>query len=87
MVDSAVHPHAIGAVRLAELKDAGVQAVSLSLDGSTAAAHNGVRGVPGTFDATLEALGWGPTTWAFPCRSTPWSPRPRHPTCRPSTSC
>ena len=61
MVDSAVHPHAIGAVRLAELKDAGVQAVPLSLDGSTAAAHNGVRGVPGTFDATLEALGWANT--------------------------
>ncbi len=44
--------------RLAELKSAGVAAISLSLDGSTAAAHDGLRGVPGTFDATLEALDW-----------------------------
>ena len=44
--------------RLAELKDAGVQAISLSLDGSSAEAHDGVRGVPGTFEATLEALEW-----------------------------
>jgi radical SAM protein len=42
--------------RIFWMKDAGVQAISLSLDGSTAAAHDGVRMVPGTFDATLEAL-------------------------------
>lgn len=46
------------AQRLAELRDLGVAAISLSLDGATAAAHDGLRGVPGTFDATLEALGW-----------------------------
>jgi radical SAM protein len=44
--------------RLAEVKADGVQAISLSLDGSTAAYHDGVRGVPGTFEATLEALRW-----------------------------
>jgi radical SAM protein len=44
--------------RLAELKADGVAAISLSLDGSTAAAHDGLRGVPGTFDATLEAMDW-----------------------------
>lgn len=38
------------------MKEIGVQAISLSLDGSTAAYHDGVRMVPGTFDATLEAL-------------------------------
>lgn len=44
--------------RLAELAQAGVQAISLSLDGSNAALHDGVRGVEGTFDSTLEALQW-----------------------------
>ena len=38
------------------MKDVGIQAISLSLDGSTAEYHDGVRMVPGTFDATLEAL-------------------------------
>lgn len=44
--------------RLAEVKADGVQAISLSLDGSTAEHHDGVRGVAGTFDATFEALDW-----------------------------
>jgi radical SAM protein len=44
--------------RLAELRDDGIAAISLSLDGATAASHDGLRGVPGTFAATLEALGW-----------------------------
>ncbi len=42
--------------RLADLKELGVQAVSLSLDGSTAARHDGIRQVDGTFDATVQAL-------------------------------
>ncbi len=42
--------------RLESLREAGVQAISLSLDGSTAGAHDGVRQVPGTFDATMELL-------------------------------
>ena len=41
--------------RLVELRDAGANAVSLSLDGATAATHDGFRGVPGVYDATLEA--------------------------------
>ena len=42
--------------RIADMAALGVQAMSLSLDGSTAAHHDGVRQVPGTFDATLRAL-------------------------------
>ncbi|HBX80152.1 MAG: TIGR04053 family radical SAM/SPASM domain-containing protein [Propionibacteriaceae bacterium] len=42
--------------RMAEFVEDGVQAISLSLDGSTAALHDGLRGVPGTFDATMQAL-------------------------------
>lgn len=38
------------------MKEIGIQAISLSLDGSDAAFHDGVRMVPGTFEATLEAL-------------------------------
>ncbi len=44
------------AQRLDELRKDGVATVSLSLDGSTAATHDGLRGVPGTFDATLAAV-------------------------------
>ncbi len=44
--------------RLAELAADGVQAISLSLDGSDADRHDGLRGVAGTFDATMTALGW-----------------------------
>ncbi|MEX0913430.1 MAG: TIGR04053 family radical SAM/SPASM domain-containing protein [Demequina sp.] len=42
--------------RMAQVQQAGVQAISLSLDGSDAAHHDGVRGVTGTFDATVAAL-------------------------------
>ncbi|MCL1900271.1 MAG: TIGR04053 family radical SAM/SPASM domain-containing protein [Promicromonosporaceae bacterium] len=42
--------------RLAEVQAAGVQAISLSLDGASAASHDGLRGVPGTFEQTMEAL-------------------------------
>ncbi|MDR0483108.1 MAG: TIGR04053 family radical SAM/SPASM domain-containing protein [Cellulomonadaceae bacterium] len=44
--------------RLAEVQQHGVQAISLSLDGATAEFHDGLRGVPGTFDHTMEALEW-----------------------------
>lgn len=43
---------------LARLVDAGVQAISLSLDGSSAEHHDGLRGVQGTFEQTLVALDW-----------------------------
>ena len=41
-------------VVIADLASLQVAAMSLSLDGSTAAAHDGRRGVPGTFDRTLH---------------------------------
>lgn len=41
---------------LAQMVEHGVQAISLSLDGATAAKHDGIRQVPGTFDATMQAL-------------------------------
>lgn len=37
------------------LRDAGVEAISLSLDGSTVERHDAIRGIPGTFERTLEA--------------------------------
>ena len=37
------------------LRAAGVEAISLSLDGSDSARHDGLRGVPGCFDLTLRA--------------------------------
>jgi AdoMet-dependent heme synthase len=43
---------------LARLKFHGIEGVGLSLDGSTAEKHDSIRGVPGTFDRTLEAMDW-----------------------------
>jgi AdoMet-dependent heme synthase len=43
---------------LAKLKEHGVEGLGLSLDGSTAARHDSIRGVPGTFDLTMRAMGW-----------------------------
>src|SRR5262245_54806087 len=37
------------------LKDAGVESLALSLDGSTAPKHDALRGVPGCFTRTLDA--------------------------------
>ncbi len=39
---------------IGRLKRAGVAAISLSFDGSDAARHDALRGVPGCFDRTLE---------------------------------
>ena len=44
--------------RLAALKAAGIQTMSLSIDGSDAARHDGFRGVPGTFEMTIRAVEW-----------------------------
>ncbi len=38
----------------ARMAHAGARAVSISLDGASPATHDGFRGVPGVFDATLE---------------------------------
>jgi radical SAM protein len=40
------------------LRDAGVQSMSLSLDGSTAGRHDTFRGVPGCFETTINAARW-----------------------------
>jgi len=45
------------AEEIRRLKAAGVDAISLSLDGSDAARHDGLRGVPGCFRRTLAAAG------------------------------
>ncbi len=44
--------------RLAELADAGLDQLAFSLDGSTAARHDGFRQVPGTFARTMQAVSW-----------------------------
>jgi len=44
-------PEAIG-----QMVSRGVKAVSLSLDGATAATHDGIRGIPRHFDATVPAI-------------------------------
>jgi len=44
--------------RLESLKASGIQAISLSIDGSNAQLHDTFRGVPGTFDYTVRAAGW-----------------------------
>ena len=40
------------------LKQHGVEGLGLSLDGSSAERHDSIRGVPGTFDRTIQALRW-----------------------------
>jgi len=47
--------HLLTPDKIRALKAAGVEAMSLSLDGSTAERHDGFRGVPGTFARTLDA--------------------------------
>jgi radical SAM protein len=43
---------------LTSLRGAGIQNISLSLDGSNAERHDGFRGVPGTFETTIQAARW-----------------------------
>lgn len=43
---------------LKKLIDHGVDGLGLSLDGATAELHDGIRGVPGTFDRTMQAIAW-----------------------------
>jgi AdoMet-dependent heme synthase len=44
------------AVDFADLKQAGVKRMSLSLDGATRRTHDSFRGVTGTYDRTIEAV-------------------------------
>ena len=41
---------------IAQMKELGVDIVSVSLDGATPETHDRLRGVPGTWEATLQAL-------------------------------
>lgn len=41
---------------LKRIKEAGATSVSLSLDGASAATHDSIRGEPGTFDRTVQAM-------------------------------
>ena len=43
---------------LVRLKQHGVEGLGLSLDGSCAQNHDSIRGVPGTFDRTMQAIRW-----------------------------
>jgi AdoMet-dependent heme synthase len=43
---------------LVRLQQHGVEGLGLSLDGSTAARHDSIRGVAGTFDRTIQAIRW-----------------------------
>jgi radical SAM protein len=43
---------------LVRLCEHGVEGLGLSLDGSTAQRHDSIRGVPGTFDRTMQAIRW-----------------------------
>lgn len=44
--------------RIFQLKEAGLMRLALSLDGSTAELHDGFRGVPGSYQHTLDAVNW-----------------------------
>ncbi|MDQ7857477.1 MAG: TIGR04053 family radical SAM/SPASM domain-containing protein [Armatimonadota bacterium] len=43
---------------IVRLRDAGIQSISLSLDGSCPDQHDAFRGVPGCFDQTVRAVNW-----------------------------
>lgn len=43
---------------LVSLHESGIQNISLSLDGSDAERHDGFRGIPGTFEKTLDIARW-----------------------------
>jgi radical SAM protein with 4Fe4S-binding SPASM domain len=47
--------YAIDEARLAALKEAGITALSISLDGATAQTHDAFRRTPGAFDAAVRA--------------------------------
>jgi len=60
-VDVSITPAATGALTkevLATLAAHGVSGLGLSLDGSTAERHDAIRGIRGTYERTLAAIGW-----------------------------
>ena len=42
--------------KLEQMRDCGVEIMSVSMDGASAAIHDGIRDIPGTFRSTLEAI-------------------------------
>jgi len=54
-ISPSVTPELTGSL-LDELMQCGVHSASLSLDGSSAATHDTLRGIPGHYEATLEAI-------------------------------
>lgn len=60
-ISTSITPAATGSLTrevLVRLKEHGVEGLGLSLDGSSAARHDSIRGVPGTFDRTMMAMRW-----------------------------
>ncbi|MCL2660896.1 MAG: TIGR04053 family radical SAM/SPASM domain-containing protein, partial [Acidobacteriaceae bacterium] len=60
-IDVAITPSATPDLtyeRMTGLKSHGIETVGLSLDGPNAARHDGIRGVTGTFERTMNALEW-----------------------------
>jgi radical SAM protein with 4Fe4S-binding SPASM domain len=48
--------HLLDDVTVTKLMDAGISRISVSLDGSTASAHDSFRGVPGAFEGAVRGL-------------------------------
>ncbi|MBN1130145.1 MAG: radical SAM protein [Chitinispirillaceae bacterium] len=46
----------LDAKRCAALRDAGIQRISVSIDGATAQSHDAFRGVPGAFDGLMRGI-------------------------------
>jgi radical SAM protein len=60
-IDVSITPAATPALTrevLVRLNEHFVEGLGLSLDGATAESHDSIRGVPGTFNRTLQALRW-----------------------------
>lgn len=58
-LDVSITPSAtplVSAAAIRELRDAGISRMAISIDGADAAAHDAVRGVPGSFARSLEIL-------------------------------
>lgn len=51
-----VTPLLLSTDAITRIADSGVEAVSISLDGALPATHDGVRGIDGLFDKTIEAI-------------------------------
>ncbi|MBN1435993.1 MAG: radical SAM protein [Sedimentisphaerales bacterium] len=46
----------INQTTIQQIIEAGIQCISISLDGATAASHDAFRGIPGAFDSALNAI-------------------------------